>query len=131
MAADHLHLRPPQRIPQHLEKIETISLDPLYVSFKHPGYPNENNNTFLTLAALDGVSGGLYLQTAKVACGILAANRWDGFFTLDRAGNEKIDEEGGLIILPPDDYYFHLPGQTPGNTKLQEPPTVLNPHHSN
>lgn len=76
------------------------------VSIKHPSYP-DTENTLLVLPGLDHPEGGLYHATALEACGILAGNRQDGYFseTFDGPGI-GIPAEG---ILKGTKYYFQIP----------------------
>lgn len=109
-------LRPAQCRPEHAQGINTISTDPYHrIEFKHPSYPSEYN-TFLVYPALDHPSGGLHYNTAKIACGIIAGNRWDGYFTTTRDGEAldlSVDD-----ILPHGEYYFFLPGYRYGEAWL-------------
>ncbi|KAL9104947.1 MAG: hypothetical protein Q9163_000192 [Psora crenata] len=103
-----VNIRPQQRLPEHNIGADTISSNAYYrVEFKHPAYP-PGLDKFLTLPAFDHPNGGLHYNTAKIACGVFAGNRWDGFFTVDKDG-EALDCDGE-DILPPGPYYFHLPG---------------------
>lgn len=100
-------LRPSQCRPEHSEGIGTISTNPYHrINFKHPSYPSEYD-TFLTLPANDHPNGGLHYNTAKIACGIVANNRWDGHFTVEKNGEALIMT--GDDILPCGSYYFVLP----------------------
>lgn len=75
------------------------------VQFLHPGY-TDFRNILLTLPALD--SGGICHSTAIVACGLLAAGRWDGFLSLIPDGQGIPD--GQDDILTEASYYFRVPG---------------------
>ncbi|RDW63353.1 hypothetical protein BP6252_10898 [Coleophoma cylindrospora] len=77
-----------------------------YISFAHPAY-EEPTNTLLRLYAPD-LPGrrGLDYQYALVACGIVAGNRWDGWLTLDKDSEERVEPDS---ILQAANYYFHLP----------------------
>jgi len=55
--------------------------------------------------------GGIHHATAKIACGIIAANRYDGYFTTEKAGETKV-ESGPETILLGKNYYFHVPNLT-------------------
>lgn len=108
MSLGSVTIRSPQRFPEHLDGSDTISISPLHqVEFKHPAYP-AGFDTFLKLPAFDHPDGGLHYNTAKVACGIIAGNRWDGSF---RTGTDEHDlhfEDDD--IMPLGVYYFLLPG---------------------
>ena len=62
--------------------------------------------------AYDHPDGGLHHGTARIACGIVAGNAWDGYFA--------VTPEGPRIQLGPDellrvgvDYFFHVPQPIP------------------
>ena len=73
-----------------------------YIVIKHPGY-QDNNDRLLSLPAYDDPDGGFDLETAQTICGILAGNRWDGFFTQDRDGPPV------QSLKASNRYYFILP----------------------
>jgi hypothetical protein len=78
------------------------------VRFLHPGYP-ENSNILLQFSALDA-DDGIEYNTAQVACAIVANNRWDGFFCVDREGRQRINRKSlAGKTLDRDEYYFHVP----------------------
>lgn len=80
-----------------------VSTNPYHtVVFKHPGYQDDNNR-LLTLPAYDDPNGGFDLDSAKTICGILAGNRWDGFFTQAQDG-PPVD-----FLEASAEYYFILP----------------------
>ncbi len=108
-------LRPPQRIPEHLDGADTISHNPSHrIEFKHPAY-TDGCNTFLLLAAFDHRDGGLHYNTALNACGVVAGNRWDGYFTATRGGLtlSLLDDE----LIPCGQLYFYLPGYSYGRLR--------------
>ncbi len=112
MSLGGVTLRPRQRIPEHLDGADTISHNPSHrIEFKHPAY-TDNCNTFLVLAAFDHPNGGLHYNTARIACGIIAGNRWDGYFTATRDG-PSLSLLGDDLILN-GQLYFYLPGYTYG-----------------
>jgi hypothetical protein len=47
-------------------------------------------------------------DVALVACALIACNRYDGYFTLDVAGEERI--ETTQLACRVNGYYFQLPG---------------------
>ncbi|KAL2258286.1 hypothetical protein VTK26DRAFT_8451 [Humicola hyalothermophila] len=102
-----MQLRPaanePESQPNH--GLGTAQL-PTRINFLHPGYPRKA--VLLSLLALD--DGGIDFDTALVACGVIAGNRWsDGFFSLDRSGTVRVERPDGGILREPQ-YYFQLPG---------------------
>ena len=86
-------------VPNHLAHKVTIC---------HPGY-NDASDDLISFPAFDGLNGGLYFDTALIACGIITGNNWDGSFSKDIKGKEVISHESCDGILPPGLYYFHLP----------------------
>ncbi|KAK7932985.1 hypothetical protein LTR80_011501 [Exophiala xenobiotica] len=75
------------------------------IAFHHPGYP-EPAQCFLDLPACDEGST-LSRDVALVACALIACNRYDGYFTLDAAGEERI--ETTQLACRVNGYYFQLP----------------------
>ncbi|KAH6982345.1 hypothetical protein BKA56DRAFT_643927 [Ilyonectria sp. MPI-CAGE-AT-0026] len=71
---------------------------------EHPDY---NDNFLLKLPAFD--SGGIHHDTARIACAILAACRWDGFLSSTR--NRTPLSAGPDEVLPPGRYYFCIEGE--------------------
>jgi hypothetical protein len=51
---------------------------------------------------------GIHHETARLACAIIAGNRWDGFLCKDRDGHQP-SKDGLDQILRASTYYFHLP----------------------
>lgn len=101
-------MRPPV-LPQYIEdEVHGFSTNPKHkVIIRHPGYENEVD-TLLTLPAFDRSSGGLHYGTARVACGIIAGNRWDGYFSRDIEGKDTDLGHVSDDILPVGVYYFHF-----------------------
>src|SRR5271163_4735998 len=94
--------------PSHKDSGKSLPLDGHKILFRHPGY-GDLGNVLLFMTALDP-GGGIHHATAKIACGIIAGNRWDGYFTTDKAGEMNV--ESSLEILLGQNYYFHLPNTT-------------------
>lgn len=111
--------RPPANEPGALNN-NLVAFQPRRIKFLHPGYPG--NAALLLLPALDGGGaddgggsnnnggGGIDFDTALVACGLIAGNRWsDGFFSSDRSGAVIVERpEDGILREP--QYFFQLPG---------------------
>ncbi|KAL8920985.1 MAG: hypothetical protein Q9172_004249 [Xanthocarpia lactea] len=97
--------RPPQRFPPHAELVDTLSYRKQYVTIKHPAY-GEDENTLLTLYCPDGQAGGLHFGTARIACGIITNNQFNGSFHSgpDNHHIHLMDDD----ILAPGVYYYHL-----------------------
>lgn len=75
------------------------------ILIRHPHYP-DSSNILLNLFAPDHPDGGLQYNYVLVICGIIAGNRWDGWFTKSKDGpplKKQSDE-----ILPKGEYFFHL-----------------------
>lgn len=103
-----LKMRPPV-VPQYTEdEVHGFSTNPKHkVIIRHPGYANEGD-TLLTLPAFDRRSGGLHYGTARVACDIIAGNRWDEYFARDIEGEDTDLGHTSDGILPVGVYYFHF-----------------------
>lgn len=114
-----IKVRPPQSVPFHCIDSDSVSANANHrIEFKHPGYTTDSN-VFLTLPAPDGTKGGLDYETARTACGLLAGNRWDGFFSR-KVDGEAIDASVHPV-LPEGSYFFRLPPLDSGN---HLPPTL-------
>lgn len=71
------------------------------VFFYHPGY-QDGHNLLLNLPAID--AGGIHHETARIACAILAACRFDGYFSMSKNGPKIPDRPDD--ILQDKKYYF-------------------------
>ena len=76
------------------------------VNLRHLGYP-DNDNILLTLQAPDDPNGVIHHETARLACCVLAANRWDGYLSITQEHPKPVSADED--ILRRKDYYFHLP----------------------
>lgn len=96
-----------QTIPQHVTHSSTVSLGRGHqITFRHPAYPSFQD-VLLRLPALDHPSGGIHHETARIACAIIAGNRWDGYFTEAIDGpHVEIPSHG---VLQKSNYFFHVP----------------------
>lgn len=82
------------------------------IKIKHPNYPDHSKqNVLMVLYAFDRQGGGLHYGTALVACGLVAGNVWDGYFTLDR-DSPRIELRDDDFLLEKS-YYFHVPSSNP------------------
>ena len=88
---------------------------PRQVSFLHPAL-EEGQNILFSLLGFDSQEGGLHHGTARIACAIIAGNRWDGFLSLQPNGS-RIPETDEDVLLS-DRYYFLVPGEL---SKLHAP----------
>lgn len=81
-------------------------IDLRFISFRHPGYP-DRCNTLFTFSASD--DDRMHHETARLACAVIAGNRWDGALYQDMDGQQRYTG-GPNEILRASNYYFHLPG---------------------
>jgi hypothetical protein len=98
-------LRSPYPPPSHPDPT-ALPISFRFIQFRHPGYSDDRNVLF-TFAASD--DDGIHHETARLACAIIAGNRWDGFLYEDRDGHQP-SIDGLDEILRASTYYFHLPG---------------------
>ena len=109
MATSSSLVRKPYPKPSHKDSGKTIPLNDRRILFRHPGYDG-GDNVVLTMPAFEP-GGGIHHATAKIACGIIAGNRWDGYFTTDKAGQHRVENSPDTILMG-DEYYFHIPNIT-------------------
>ena len=95
--------------PSHKDSGQIIPLNDRQIRFRHPGY-DDPDNLLLAMPALDP-GGGIHHATARIACGIIAGNRWDGYFTTDKAGQDEVERSPDTILMGVN-YYFHIPNIT-------------------
>ena len=82
------------------------------VIIKHPCYPDEfGQNDLLTLYAWDTESGGIHIRMTCLALSLIACNSFNGYLTKDRSGMQRVNCDGDRL-LPPGQYYFHVPSPT-------------------
>lgn len=81
--------------------LDHVLVDAQTISFHHP-HPN---NVFLTLLASDHSSDGLHHLTALMACGIVAGNRFNGYFS---TLNGQAIEDSPDSVLQGQDYCFYV-----------------------
>ena len=62
-----------------------------------------------SLLGFDSQEGGLHHGTARIACAIIAGNRWDGYLSLQPNG-PRVPETDEDVLLS-DKYYFLVPGR--------------------
>jgi hypothetical protein len=78
-----------------------------HIRFRHPAYPS-TCNVLLILQAYDHPDGGLHHETARIACGIIAGNAWNGYFS-ETAGGQRLDLGPDGILRVGKNYFFHIP----------------------
>ncbi|KAH8691857.1 hypothetical protein BGW36DRAFT_386495 [Talaromyces proteolyticus] len=85
----------------------SLKFDPNYdIYFRHPAYPDPHD-ILIILPGLDHPHGGIHHQLALDACAILANNRYEGWFTEDREGNERVNVPLSGILRKRN-YYFRV-----------------------
>lgn len=94
-----------QTVPENLEG-HTSSDSPKLVEIKYPRYP-DITNILIAFTAYDSLDGGIHHETARIACGILCGNRWDGYLTETSDGPPLAISSAG--VLPAGVYYFQVP----------------------
>jgi hypothetical protein len=91
------------------------------IIFRHPGYPVERNSLLLlprvdaasaASSATDPTTYGVHHRTALLACQIIANNAFDGYLTLDQAGQHLVNVLLDDILIE-NEYYF-VAGDSPG-----------------
>ncbi len=106
MSTDTVQPRPPYKTPSHNDGGQNLPTHGQHkVNLRHPGY--EGNNILITLPALDHPEGGIHHETARVACAIVADNRWDGYLSETERREEISMPPDGVLRKP--EYYFHVP----------------------
>lgn len=104
-------VRPRFLTPSHHDQGKSLPSCSNQIAFRHPGY-DDPLNIILFIPGLD-LDGGVHHATALVICGILADNRWDGYFSEDKEGQRKV-EIGSDDTLKGESFYFQLPNTTSG-----------------
>lgn len=103
---------------------------PNAIRFFHPGYgktPISTNaqppirDALISLPAFD--DGGIHYDTAHTTCGVLAGNRWDGYFSLDREGRTRVQPPADGILRERA-YFFCLPPSSDPSTSTDPYPIV-------
>lgn len=96
---------------------QTISVDVTHrIQIHHPHYP-ATHNLLLELFAPDHPEGGIDHGLARTICGIIAGNRWDGWFSESIEGPKplpRIDHRDGSVLRAKK-CYFHLDSSTAEN----------------
>ena len=104
--------RPQYDAPKHPTAPLALPISPQLIYFLHPGYPT-HEGALLCLPGVD-VNHGVHHRTALYACAMVANNRWDGFFTLDRDGAELVASTDMDQSLTVQQYYFQVPSPSHG-----------------
>ena len=78
------------------------------INIRHPGY-SPSNDLIFSLHTLDHATAGVHHGFVLDACAIIADNRRDGWLSIDRGGNDRV--EGDLDhVLSNGDYWYNVPG---------------------
>ena len=85
------------------------------VMIRHPGY-NKFENILVSFDAVDHQRRGIHFRVAQIACGIIAGNRWDRYFTDGPRLNSE-NNDG----LPAGHYYYHLPSPVGNKDNMSLP----------
>lgn len=108
-----IHLCPPRElqetnaIDEHFTYLLSAG-DDERVNVRHPGY-GPTRNLLFSLYPPDHASAGVHYGLALDACAIIADNRRDGWLSIDREGNNRV--EGDLDhVLSNGDYWYNVPG---------------------
>lgn len=106
-----VELRPAHTVSQHPDP--AIPSRSRGIRFRHPGYKDQN--ILFTLLGHDSPEGGLHHETARLACAIVAGNRWDGYLSISPTGPRIAATE----LLLGSDYYFIVPSPSQGEFSRQ------------
>lgn len=106
MTVQCLQIRQPYNDPAHPGNPLVSSVRK--IKFLHPGY-NSASNILLQFDAYDANSG-VHYHTAHTACAIVANNRWNGYFSIDIEGRQRVEPLSPDESLTNDAYYFQVPG---------------------
>ena len=93
------------------------SQNSIKIQFKHSVY-SESENVLLSLNGFDEFKRkadatsevGLHHGTVLIACGIVACNAFDGYFSKEKGGQKL--EQGQIEYLTDSTYYFNVPTAT-------------------
>ncbi len=109
---DPLEQAPLVRLLTPLTPSPTFSGTPSdIIEIKHPFYLDDFfQNVLMTLYAFDRLGGGLHYGTALIACGLVAGNVWNGYFTVERHGPRITSRDDEVLVGK--SYYFHVPSCT-------------------
>jgi len=109
---DGIHARSAFETPAHPEGSASVAIGSRKrFIINHPDYDNPHN-VLIILQAPDHADGGFQYETARIICGIITNNRWDGYFSHTKRGPEVDIKK--TAILPVGEYYFRLPGGSEG-----------------
>ncbi|KAF2194705.1 hypothetical protein K469DRAFT_725931 [Zopfia rhizophila CBS 207.26] len=98
MSCDTLLPRPQYKTPSHEDSGQNLPTDLNHrVYLRHPGY-SDTGNILMVLPALDHPQGGIHHETARIACAIVANNRWEGFLTETKTGGRTANSEKYPVV---------------------------------
>lgn len=101
-----LQIRQPYNDPAYPGNPSTTAVRKIKI--RHPGY-NDPTNILLQFNAYDE-DCGIHYQTAYAVCAIITDNKWDGYFSADVEGLQRVKPSTPDALLADDTYYFHVPG---------------------
>jgi hypothetical protein len=123
MANGRIKLRSPYPPPSHPEAL-SLPAELRLIWLRHPGYPDDSNMLF-SFPSSD--EDGIHHETARLACAIVAGNRWDGFLCEDKEGHLRVAAGPNESLRGPS-YYFHLPGVLNGTWQNNLDKNLLTSH---
>ncbi|KAL8905276.1 MAG: hypothetical protein Q9207_002747 [Kuettlingeria erythrocarpa] len=100
-----MRIRSPYRAPA--THCKEFAKEPHSVCFRHPAIPYAQGNLLIILDGNDSAPGYLHHETARIACAIIAGNRWDGYLTTSPTADAIDVPPHGL--LTGEEYYFIVP----------------------
>ena len=124
-----MSIRSPYRAPT--THSEAFAHEPHSVCFRHPAIPSAQGNLLMILDGNDNAQGYLHHETARLACAIIAGNRWDGYLaTSPTAPATDLPPHG---LLTGEEYYFIVPHPAKpvmdsSGERSPSPRLVMEPH---
>lgn len=79
-----------------------------HIIFLHPGYESGAQSLLLLPACDDDDT--IDYEVARIACAIVACNRYDGYFTTDQAGLQRVPEP--RLDCTNEGYFFQVPNRS-------------------
>lgn len=101
--------------PRYADGEAAISAQPGKIAFRHPEYPAYAQK-LLILPACDKDTT-INQELARVACAIVACNRFDGYITTDVDGHDQVSDS--QLPLRENGYFFHVPRRTDDSLNLR------------
>lgn len=104
------------RTPRELQETNSINESFKYLSsagaderinIRHPGY-SPSHDLLFSLHTPDHATAGLHYGLILDACAIIADNRRDGWLSIDREGNGRVEGDPDQV-LSNGDYWYNVP----------------------